>query len=141
MLTLRATRQLWARRTRFKASKIEGALDRLILSDEQWECLAPHLPGKVGDPGRSSADKRMFVEGVRWIARVGAPGRDLLGDWNSVFRGSARWAAKLLQLLSGDPEFEYALIDGTIIRDHDHKMGRGASSAGGLEAVMPPSGT
>ena len=31
---------------------MEVALDRLILSDEQWERVAPHLPGKVGDPGR-----------------------------------------------------------------------------------------
>jgi hypothetical protein len=40
-----------------------GPLNRLILSDEQWERIAPDLPGKVGDPGRSAADNRMFLGG------------------------------------------------------------------------------
>jgi hypothetical protein len=30
-----------------------GPLNRLILSDEQWERIAPDLPGKVGGPERS----------------------------------------------------------------------------------------
>jgi hypothetical protein len=42
----------------------EDALNRLILSDDQWERAAPHLPGKVGDPGRSEADNRKFREAV-----------------------------------------------------------------------------
>jgi hypothetical protein len=36
--------------------------------------------------------------------------------------------------LSGDPDFEYALIDGTIIRVHQH----GTGAKGGL--VLRPSG-
>ena len=106
-------------------------MDRLILTDEQWERVAPHLPGKIGDPGRSAADNRMFLEAVLWIARVGAPWRDLpaaFGNWNSVFQRFRRWALKgvfdrLFKLLSGDPDFEYALIDGTIIRVHQHGTG------------------
>lgn len=106
-------------------------MDRLILSDEQWERVAPHLPGKVGDPGRSGADNRLFVEGVLWLVRVGAPWRDLpatFGNWNSVFQRFRRWALKgvferLFQILSGDPDFEYALIDGTIVRVHQHGTG------------------
>jgi transposase len=110
---------------------MEEAMDRLILSDEQWERVAPHLPGKVGDPGRSGADNRLFVEGVLWLVRVGAPWRDLpatFGNWNSVFQRFRRWALKgvferLFQILSGDPDFEYALIDGTIVRVHQHGTG------------------
>jgi len=33
-------------------------------------------------------DNRLFVDAVLWIARTGAPWRDLpkaFGDWNSVF--------------------------------------------------------
>src|SRR5208282_6041274 len=105
---------------------MEEAMDRLILSDEQWERVAPHLPGKVSDPGRSAADNRMFLEGVLWIARAGAPWRDLpeaFGNWNSVFQRFRRWALKgvferLFKVLSDDPDFEYALIDGTIVRVH-----------------------
>ena len=46
-------------------------MDRSILSDEQFERVAPHLPGKVGDPGRT-ANNRLFLEAVFWIARTGA---------------------------------------------------------------------
>jgi len=110
---------------------MEVALNRLILSDEQWERVAPHLPGKVGDPGRSAADNRMFLEAVLWVARVGGPWRDLpqaFGNWNSVFQRFRRWALKgvfdrLFKILSGDPDFEYALIDGTIVRVHQHGTG------------------
>lgn len=106
-------------------------MDRSVLSEAQWQRVAPLLPGKQGDPGRSAADNRAFLEAVLWIARVGAPWRDLppaFGNWNSVFRRCRRWALKgvfenLFKVLSGDPDFEYALIDGTIVRVHQHGTG------------------
>jgi transposase len=106
-------------------------LNRCLLTDAQWERVAPLLPGKPGDPGRSAADNRLFLEAVLWIVRVGAPWRDLpdaFGHWNTAFRRFRRWAAKgvferLFQVLSGDPDFEYALIDGTIVRVHQHGTG------------------
>jgi transposase len=111
-------------------------LNRMILKDEQWERVAPLLPGKAGDPGRSGADNRLFLEAVLWMVRTGAPWRDLpemFGNWNSVFRRFRRWAQTsvfecLFQALAGDPDFEYALIDGTIIRVHQH----GTGAKGGL---------
>lgn len=116
---------------------MEEALNRLVLSDEQWSRIAPHLPGKLGDPGRSAADNRLFLEGVLWVARAGAPWRDLpetFGKWNSVFQRFRRLALKgvferLFQLLSDDPDFEYALIDGTIVKVHRHATG----AKGGLK--------
>jgi len=112
-------------------------LDRYVLSDEQWARLEPLLPGKPGDPGRSGADNRLFMEAILWIARTGSPWRDLHGDfgrWNSIFRRFRRWAKKgvferVFNALSGDPDFEYAMIDGTIIRVHQH----GAGARGGLK--------
>jgi transposase len=111
-------------------------LNRLVLKDEQWERIAPLLPGKAGDPGRSGADNRLFLEAVLWMARVGAPWRDLpdaFGPWNTVFRRFRRWAMKgvferLFEALAGDPDFEYALIDGTLVRVHQH----GTGAKGGL---------
>ena len=117
-------------------------MNRWVLKDEQWERVAPLLPGKAGDPGRTGSDNRLFLEAVLWMVRTGAPWRDLheaFGSWNSVFRRFRRWAQagifeRLFQLLSGDPDFEYALIDGTIIRVHQH----GTGAKGGL--IVRPSG-
>jgi transposase len=111
-------------------------LSRSILSDAQWKRVAPLLPGKPGDRGRSGADNRLFLEAVLWIARTGAPWRDLpvaFGQWNSVFQRFRRWALKgefekIFSTLSGDPDFEYVMIDGTIVRVHQH----GAGAKGGL---------
>jgi transposase len=112
-------------------------LDRAVLKDAQWERVAPLLPGKIGDPGRSGDDNRRFLEAVLWIARTGAPWRDLhegFGNWNSIFKRFRRWALKgtfekVFSSLSGDPDFEYAMIDGTIVRVHQH----GAGAKGGLK--------
>ncbi len=112
-------------------------MDRDVLSDAQWERTAPLLPGKCGDPGRSGADNRLFLEAVLWIARTGSPWRDLhpeFGNWNSVFQRFRRWALKgvferIFESLSGDPDFEYAIIDGTIVRVHQ----QGTGARGGLK--------
>ena len=112
----------------------------MLLSDEQYERIAPILPGKPGDPGRTAGDNRLFLEAVLWIVRTGAPWRDLpevFGCWNTVFRRFRRWARngifeKIFKSLSGDPDFEYAIVDGTIVRVHKH----GTGAKGGL-AVRP----
>jgi transposase len=106
-------------------------LIRTVLTDAQWERIAPLLPGKKGDPGRNGEDNRQFVEGVLWMVRTGAPWRDLpdcFGKWSSVWKRFRRWALKgvfekLFKALSGEPDFEYALIDGTIIKVHRHATG------------------
>jgi transposase len=106
-------------------------LIRTVLTDVQWERIAPLLPGKKGDPGRAGEDNRRFVEGVLWIVRTGAPWRDLpdcFGKWFSVWKRFRRWALKgvfekLFQVLSDAPDFEYALIDGTIVKVHRHATG------------------
>ena len=111
-------------------------MDRMLLSDAQYEKIASFLPGKSGDPGRSAADNRLFVEAVLWMVRTGAPWRDLpvcFGYWNSAFRRFRRWSRKgifekIFNVLSGDPDFEYAIIDGTIVRVHQH----GTGAKGGL---------
>ena len=110
---------------------------RTVLTDAQWERIAPLLPGKEGDPGRSGEDNRRFVEGVLWIVRTGAPWRDLpeyFGKWFSVWKRFRRWALKgvfekIFKTLSGEPDLEYALIDGTIVKVHRHATG----AKGGLK--------
>jgi transposase len=115
-------------------------LDRSCLSDGQWNKIAHLLPGKSGDPGRSGADNRLFVEAMLWIARTGAPWRDLpvsFGNWNSVFQRFRRWAIKgvferLFKVLRGEPDFEYVIADGTISRVHQKATG----AKGGLRTRL-----
>ncbi len=68
---------------------------RYELNEAQWVRIAPLLPGKVGDPGRSGADNRLFVNGVLWVLRSGAFWQHLLeryGKWKSVHARFTRWA-------------------------------------------------
>jgi transposase len=100
------------------------------ITDEQWNRIKDFLPGKSGDPGRTAVDNRRFINAVLWIARTGAPWRDLperLGEWNSVFQRFNRWCkrgvwARLLELWK-DPDLEYLMLDSTIIRAHQHAAG------------------
>lgn len=106
-------------------------MNRDLLNDEQWKRIAPLLPGKKGDPGRSGKDNRLFVEAILWLVRAGAPWRDLpphFGKWGSVWKRFRRWAQKgeferIFTELSQDQDFEYALIDGTIVKVHRHACG------------------
>ena len=103
---------------------------RFELSDEQWERVEGLLPGRPGDPGRSGDDNRLFLEAVLWIARTGAPWRDLperFGESNSVFQRFNRWAKKGVwqQVFDAlqDPDLEWVMLDATIIRAHIHAAG------------------
>jgi transposase len=115
-----------------------GVKDRLVLSDAAWERMAPLIIGRPDQKGSTGRDNRMFVEGVLWIVRTGAPWRDLpeaFGDWNSVFRRFSRWSIKgvwwrIFEAMSDDPDFEYLIVDSTIVRAHQHVAG---AKKGGLK--------
>ena len=111
--------------------------DRFAISDELWGKIGPLLPGKIGDPGKSGVNNRLFMEAVLWRARTGSPWRDLpegFGNWNTVFKRFRRWAKAevfdtLFKAINGDPDLEYALIDGTIVQVHQKASG----AKGGLK--------
>ncbi len=115
---------------------------RLVIADDVWDKVSPHLPGKVTDCGVTASDNRLFLEAVLWRVRTGSPWRDLplfFGNWNSVFQRFRRWAKngvfeRLFGVLSEEPDFEYALIDGTIVSVHQKASG----AKGGLK--IRPSG-
>lgn len=102
------------------------------------------LHGKAGDHGRTGADNRMFVEAVLWMARTGAPWRDLpasFGPWNSVFRRFSRWANKgvwqaLVAMLCEDADFEEVFLDSTIVRAHQHAAGAPKKTGNKVLAVL-----
>ena len=116
---------------------------RFVIGDEAWKKMAPHLPGKATDCGVTAADNRLFMEAILWRVRTGSPWRDLppgFGNWNSTFQRFRRWAKRgvferLFQALCDEPDFEYALIDGTIVTVHQKASG----ARGGLK-IRPSAG-
>jgi transposase len=105
--------------------------DRLVVSDAVWAKVAALLPGTATDPGATGKDNRLFLEAVLWRLRTGSPWRDLpsgFGNWNSVFQRFRRWVRagvfeRLFERVSDEPDFEYALIDGTIVSAHQKASG------------------
>lgn len=103
---------------------------RYELKAADWARLAPLLRGKVGDAGRSTADDRLFVNAVRWIARSGAPWRDLperFRPWNSAYRRFRRRAQtgvwqRVFDAVQ-DPDPDWAMLDLTSVRAHQHAAG------------------
>lgn len=103
-------------------------MPRLMLRDDQWERLEPLLPGKVTDCGVTAKDNRLFIEAVLWIARTGVPWRDLpvsFGRWHTVYMRYNCWSKKgiwqqVADTLADDPDLEQLMIDGSIVRVHQH---------------------
>jgi transposase len=108
------------------------------LTDEQWERLAPLLPPQKPRVGRPAQDHRLIVNGILWIARTGAPWRDLpeerYGPWCTVASRFYRWVKagawhRVLQALQqqgdaqGSIDWEKHSVDSTIIRAHQHAAG------------------
>lgn len=99
---------------------------RYELSEAQWSRIAALAPGKVGDPGRSGADNRLFVNGVLWVLRSGAYWRHLperYGKYKSVHARFTRWAKrgvweKVFAELIKDRDNKYLMLDTTLVRVH-----------------------
>jgi transposase len=101
------------------------------LSDQAWETLEPHLPGREGTWGGIARDNRQFVNAVFWILRTGAPWRDLppdYGDWKNTHRRFSRWRdagtwEALLEQLVTHADYEWLMIDASHIKVHPHAAG------------------
>ena len=104
---------------------------RYALRDDQWERIKELLPGREGHVGVTAADNRLFVEAVLYRYRAGIPWRDLperFGDWKKVHTRFCRWAKtgvweRVFRHLAGEADNEYAMIDSTIVRAHQHSAG------------------
>lgn len=104
---------------------------RYGLRDDQWERIKGLLPGQEGWVGGNAKDNRLFVEAVLYRYRAGIPWRDLperFGDFRSVNKRHTRWSEsgvwqRVFDALSEDADNEYAEIDATIVRAHQHSAG------------------
>ena len=89
------------------------------------------LPGRAGSIGRPATDNRLFIEAVLYRYRAGIPWRDLperFGDFRVVHTRFSHWAERgvwkmVFEHLARDADNEYAMIDATIVRAHQHSAG------------------
>ncbi len=104
---------------------------RYALRDDQWERICALLPGREGYVGATAVDNRLFIEAVLYRYRAGIAWRDLperFGDWKNVHRRHSRWSKSgvwetVFKYLAADADNEYAMIDSTIVRAHQHSAG------------------
>ena len=109
---------------------------RYALRDDQWERIEPLLPGRASDSGVTARDNRLFVEAVLYRYRAGIPWRDLperFGEFRMIHTRHMRWSRKgvwehVFNALAQDADNEYAMIDSTIVRAHQHAAGAKGSS-------------
>jgi len=105
---------------------------RYELTDQEWSQIKPLLPPeRTGQKGRPAKNHRTFLNGIVWLARSGAPWRDLperYGSWKSVYTRFCKWRdtgllEQTFQTLSTDADFENLMIDSTIVKVHKSAAG------------------
>lgn len=110
---------------------------RHTFTDEQWGRIDPVLPPCKGRPG---GEQRTFFNALLWMARTGAPWRDLpgrFGKWNVVYQRYAYWCAKghFERLFQGvqQPDLEEVMVESTCCRAH--QASAGAQKKSGSQAI------
>jgi transposase len=106
-------------------------MPRHALSDREWNLLAPLLPERART-GRPPNDHRAIIDALLWLAKTGAPWRDLperFGSWRTVATRFYRWTrsglwerilAELRRMADakGGIDWEVHMIDATNVRAH-----------------------
>ena len=106
---------------------------RNLMSDEEWAFFERFILSIRAPNGRKPINHRLVLDGVFWIARTGAPWRDLpeeFGKWSSVYRQFRRWTLaglweQILETLTESRIVPDALqmVDGTVVRAHHQAAG------------------
>ncbi|MEV3687582.1 IS5 family transposase [Paenibacillus larvae] len=109
---------------------------RYEIRDDQWEKIKDLLPPeRKPQGGRIAKDNRMMLNAMLWVARSGAPWRDLpehYGSWKTVYTRFRRWQMagiwdEILKQVSVSPDLENIMIDATIVASIS--MGRAQKGA------------
>src|SRR5208282_5654745 len=78
----------------FCLRRVQLAVIRGLMTDEEWAIVEPFITTPSLRGGRPPANHRRVLDGILWICRAGAPRRDLpeaFGNWNSIWRQFRRW--------------------------------------------------
>ena len=114
-------------------------LRRYELTDEEWNRIAPLLPPEnTGKQGRPRKDNRIIMNAIVWLARSGAPWRDLperYGSWKTVYSRFRKWIDdgildNIFRILSLEAELTELSVDASIVQAHQHSAG---AKKGGLQ--------
>lgn len=104
--------------------------NRYELTDEQWNQIKSLFPVyKTDRPPKK--DNRFMFNALLWIARSGAPWRDLpdrYGSWKTCYSRFHLWRdigllATLFSDLISNPDMESLSIDSTSVKAHHHSAG------------------
>ena len=101
------------------------------VSDDEWERIRVLLPPENTGRGRPSKSNRTIYNGILWIAKTGAPWRDLperFGPWQTVYSRFRLWSKNevfkgMFEYLSADADMQDASIDSTSCKVHQHAAG------------------
>ena len=110
---------------------------RYALTDAQWARIQDLLLGRAGHVGRPAANHRLFVDAVLYRYRAGIAWRDLperFGDFRVIHLRHSRWSRsgvwqRVFEALAQDADNEWAMIDSTIVRAHQHSAGAKGGAA------------
>ena len=105
-------------------------MPRHEMTDREWTRLKLLLPKRR--TGRPSKDHRMIINALLWLAKTGAPWRDLperFGPWRTVATRFYRWTRSGLweRILAelrrtadakGGIDWEVHMVDSTSVRAH-----------------------
>lgn len=115
---------------------------RYELTDQQWEQIVLLLPPeKTNKPGRPSKDNRLMINAMVWMARSGAPWRNLperYSPWKTVYNRFRKWIEdgildNIFRVLSLEAELEELFLDASIVQAHQHSAG---AKKGGLQTKL-----
>jgi transposase len=108
-----------------------------MLTDELWSKLWPILSeNDIYD----KPDLRHTIEGILYKMRVGCPWRDLpleCWDWKKIYSRFNDWSKKeklnnIFKSLIISPDMEWKMIDGSVVKAHQHATGARKSEASGI---------
>jgi transposase len=104
---------------------------RYAFRDDQCSRIKDLLLGRKETVGVTANNNQLFIDAVLYRYRAGIPLRDLperFGDFRVIHTRHTRWAKtgvwkRMFEDLAKDADNEYAMIDSTIVRAHQHSSG------------------